>query len=102
MNLDNYLLAGFNVMANTTITISGFSSIPCIFDGNAMNHEKNRLYVEDFDAPIIVKTSDLPANHKSVIGKLATLSLDSKVYRIDRLRVGGATTYLYLNSKNKD
>lgn len=98
MNLNNHLLAGFNVMANTTVTISGYSSIDCIFDNSGQAYKKDMLFVSDFETPIIVKTTDLPVSHKAVIGKIATL--DGSQYRIERIKVGSATTFLFLNSKD--
>jgi hypothetical protein len=101
MNFNNYLLAGFNILSNTTITISGFPPIDAIFDNIALSHEKQFNFVEDFESPVIVRTQDLPVSKKSVIGKTVVLALDSNIYRIDRMKVGAATTFLYFSSKEK-
>lgn len=101
MNFNNYLLAGFNILANTTITISGYQAIDAVFDNIALSHEKQFNFVEDFESPVIVRSQDLPANKKSIIGKTVVLELDSNIYRIDRIKVGAATTFLYFSSKEK-
>lgn len=98
MNTNNILLLGFNLISNNTITINGVT-MPCVFDNTGLGHEKNNTFQEDFESPIIVKTSDLPANLKSIIGKIATINGAS--YRVDRVRGGGATSFVFLNIKDK-
>lgn len=101
MNFDIFLLAGFDILANTTLTISGFQPIPAIFDNINMAHEKDFNFVEDFESPAIVRSQDLPVSKKSIIGKHVVLGLDGNTYRVDRIRVGSATTFIYLNSKER-
>lgn len=101
MNFNTYLLAGFNILSNTTLTISGFEPIDAIFDNINMAHEKEFNYLEDFESPAIVRTQDLPVSKKTLIGKHVVLGLDGNTYRVDRIRVGAATTFIYLNSKDK-
>jgi hypothetical protein len=101
MNFNNYLLAGFDILFNTTITISGYQPIDAIFDSMGQSHEKQYSFIEDFESPVIVRSNDLPDLKKTLIGKHVLLALDNQTYRIDRIKVGGATTFLYFSSKEK-
>jgi hypothetical protein len=102
MDLTPYLLQGFNVLKNTTVTISGYAvAMDAIFDNNNLAHDKQLTFLEDEQIPVIVKTLDLKQPYKDVIGKKCVLALDGETYRIDSIRTGQATSFLYLNSKDK-
>ena len=101
MDLTPYLLQGFEVLKNTTVTISGYNAIDCVFDNNNLGHDKQLNFLEDQQIPVIVRSSDVANPKKQVIGKRCVLALDGETYRIDSIRIGQATSFLYLNSKDR-
>ena len=94
MNTDLYIKAGFNILRNNTVTVSGVE-VDCVLDMAQYDKQRNDGFNMAFTVPVMILSSSL-ANAKSFIGK--TAEINSEQWRIQSVKVGAATTILNLIS----
>jgi len=97
MNLTSYLLAGFNILINNQVTISG-TAIDCIFDHIQITNGRNYGPQMEDVCSVTVKTSDLefPRNYLKKI-----VIIDGQTFEVIGISKGNATTILSLVTTNK-
>jgi len=98
MDISSYLLAGFNELPKTSVTI-GVSAVECVF--NTSTHNDNKVlggFEPDQEATLAIETS-LLTNPKSLKG--TTMTLDGESWRVVSVRYGQTITHLSLISTDK-
>jgi hypothetical protein len=100
MNLEPHILLGFDILANTTVSVNNDTAIKCIFNTVTLNDTKELGgYVNEVEYTVIVKTSKLQSNIEALKGTLIT-TVDGS-YKIVTLTKGNILTKLFAQSLNK-
>jgi hypothetical protein len=98
MDLSSYVLAGFDFLPKTNVTIGG-KVVEALMD--LSTHRDNKTlggYEPDNEATLSIKTS-LLTNPKSLKG--TKLSIDGVEWRVASVRYGQTITHLTVVSKDK-
>lgn len=98
MNLDRYLLTGFNVLINNTVVIDGVT-MQCVYNEVSNSNRKDYTFIDESDCSIMVKTSDLNNAPRTYIGKNVTLNNDT--WKIVKVKTGNVTTTFILVSNHR-
>ena len=98
MNTDSYILAGFNVLINTSVIVSG-ETVDCVYNELSYSNRKDYTFVDESECSIMVRTKDLANHPKNYLGK--NVVVNDETWKIIKVKSGNVTSTFILASPNK-